>query len=89
MSSWNIQSQHYGYTVDGIFYNSKINALQAASGDVNRLKLYFFDDSTNQWADYSIATANYPFVTSFTNGINTADSNIGQLTITATRSMAT
>ena len=52
-------------------------------------KLYFFNDSTNLWVDYSTATANYPFVTSFTDGINTADTDVGKLTITATRTMAT
>lgn len=43
--SWNVQSQNYGYIVDGVFYASKVNALQAASGDVNRVRLYFLDDA--------------------------------------------
>jgi hypothetical protein len=43
--SWNVQRQDYGYIVDGIFHHSKINALQAASGDISRLKLYFHDDN--------------------------------------------
>jgi hypothetical protein len=46
--SWNVQRQNYGYTVDGIFYYTKIDALQAASGDIGRLKLYFHDDAWQQ-----------------------------------------
>ena len=49
-------------------------------------KLYFLNEETNVWIDYAANTSNYPFVSSFVNGLNSADTNIGVLTVTATRS---
>lgn len=48
-------------------------------------KLYFFNDDTNVWIDYATNTASYPFVSAFADGLNTADTNIGMLSISATR----
>ena len=52
-------------------------------------KLYFYDSAQNIWVDYAANTSSYPFVSGFVDGLNTADTDIGKLTITATRSMAT
>lgn len=49
-------------------------------------KLYFFDDASNTWIDYAADNTKYPFVSSFVNGENTANTDIGKLTIVATRS---
>jgi hypothetical protein len=43
---WMRQLQRFGYTVDGQFYFSKISALDAAGGDIDRVHLYFLD---NEW----------------------------------------
>ena len=50
-------------------------------------KLYFLNDATQTWVDYAANTALYPFAT-FADGLNTADTNIGQLTVQATRALA-
>ena len=50
-------------------------------------KLYFLDETVNTWVDYAASPANYPFVSSFSSGLNVADTNIGRLTILATRAM--
>jgi hypothetical protein len=44
--SWKSLSNHYGYTVNGKFYHSKIAAIHAAGGTQN-VKVYFLD---NEWA---------------------------------------
>lgn len=44
--SWKSGAKHYGYTVDGKFYSSKIEALNAA-GSIQKVKAYFLDD---EWA---------------------------------------
>ena len=49
-------------------------------------KLYFLNKSTNVWIEYESNKASYPFVTTFVDGKNTANTNIGQLIIAATRS---
>jgi hypothetical protein len=49
-------------------------------------KLYFLNEATQTWVDFSANPALYPFAT-FANGLNTADANIGQLTVRATRAM--
>lgn len=48
-------------------------------------KLFFFDEVENVWIDYGLNTADYPFIT-FVDGLNTADTDIGMVTIEATRS---
>ena len=49
-------------------------------------KLYFLNEATQTWVDYAANTALYPFAT-FADGLNTADTNIGQLTVQATRAL--
>ncbi len=49
-------------------------------------KLYFLNKSTNVWVEYESNKSSYPFVTTFVDAVNTADTDIGKLTITATRS---
>jgi hypothetical protein len=50
-------------------------------------KLYFLNDATQTWVDYAANAALYPFAT-FADGLNTADTNIGQITVQATRALA-
>lgn len=48
---WATKTQPFGYQVDGRFYDGKVQALQAANGDINCVKLYFLDQewSTVDW----------------------------------------
>lgn len=46
-------------------------------------KLFFLDKPTNTWVDYSTAPASYPFAT-FASGLNALNTNVGQLTVSAT-----
>jgi hypothetical protein len=45
---WITHNRRYGYTVDGNFYVSKVQALKATGGDIDRLHLYFNNDA---WAN--------------------------------------
>ena len=51
-------------------------------------KLYFLDDVTKEWKDYAASPTSYPFVTSFVDGPNLFDVDIGKITIFADRTLA-
>lgn len=52
-------------------------------------KLYFYDDLTRSWQDFGVpaVAAAHPFVT-FADGLNSANTDIGKLTITAAKTGA-
>jgi hypothetical protein len=47
-------------------------------------KLYFWNEATVAWVDYTGNESSYPFA-AFTAGTNAANTNIGKLTITAAK----
>jgi len=49
-------------------------------------KLFFYDDATRAWQDFSVAAVAtaHPFVT-FTSGLNTGNADIGKITVSATK----
>jgi len=49
-------------------------------------KLFFLNEQSQMWVDWSTNQALYPFA-SFADGLNTADTNVGRVSIRATRSM--
>jgi len=79
---------HWRYTVSNT--NTAVNASPSFTRTVSNCKvyqkLYFLNDATQTWVDYAANTALYPFAT-FADGLNTADTNIGQLTVQATRAL--
>jgi hypothetical protein len=48
--------------------------------------LFFYDDATRAWQDFSVAAVAtaHPFVT-FTSGLNTGNADIGKITVSATK----